>query len=185
MNVLEDPFLIDDYKLFITTSIGISIFPNDGEDSETLIKHADSALYKAKEKGKNTYQIYTSSMDVESYKIFTLETDLRKALELNQLELYYQPKICATNESNCWREALIRWNHPEWGIVSPDEFIPLAEETGIILEIGKWVKHTACSQNKAWQDADLPAIPVSINLSAHRFLEKDLINNITQILEEN
>ena len=181
---LEEPFHIEKYELFITASIGISIFPNDGEDSETLIKHADSALYKAKEKGKNTYQIFTSSMDAETYKIFTLESDLRKALELNQLELYYQPQICATTHQIIGAEALIRWNHPEWGIVSPDEFIPIAEETGIIIEIGKWIKETACTQNKAWQDAGLPAIPVSINLSAHRFLEKDLIVNIKEILEK-
>ncbi len=112
-----------------------------------------------------------------------MESDLRKALELNQLELYYQPKVCATTNQIIGAEALIRWNHPEWGIVSPDEFIPLAEETGIIIEIDEWIKYTACSQNKAWQDAGLPAIPVSINLSAHRFLEKDLLNNITQVLE--
>ena len=181
---LEDPFLIDEYKLFITTSIGISIFPQDGGDSQTLLKHADSALYKAKEKGKNTYQIHTSSMDVETYKMFNLETNLREALELNQLELYYQPKVCAANYQIIGAEALIRWNHPEWGIVSPNEFIPLAEETGIIIEIDKWIKYTACSQNKAWQDAGLPAIPVSINLSAHRFLGKDLISSISQILKE-
>ena len=179
---LEEPFHIEKYELFITASIGISIFPNDGEDSETLMKHADSALYKAKDKGKNTYQIFTSSMNTEAYKIFTLETDLRKALELNQLELYYQPQICASTNQIIGAEALIRWNHPEWGMVSPGEFIPIAEETGMIIEIGKWVKETACIQNKAWQDAGLPAIPVSINLSAHRFLEKDLLVNIKEIL---
>ena len=163
-------------------ALGSASFPNDGEDSETLIKHADSALYKAKEKGKNTYQIFTSSMNAEAYKLFTLEADLRKALELNQLELYYQPQICAITNQIIGAEALIRWNHPEWGIVSPGEFIPIAEETGMIIEIGKWIKETACTQNKAWQDAGLPAIPVSINLSAHRFLEKDLLVNIKEIL---
>ena len=113
-------------------------------------------------------------MDAEAYKLFTLESDLRKALELNQLELYYQPQICAITNQIIGAEALIRWNHPEWGIVSPGEFIPIAEETGMIIEIGKWIKETACTQNKAWQDAGLPAIPVSINLSAHRFLAKGL-----------
>ena len=122
-------------------------------------------------------------MDIEAYKIFTLESDLRKALELNQLELYYQPKICATTNQIIGAEALIRWNHPDWGIVSPDEFISLAEETGKIIKMGKWIKYTACTQNKAWQDAGLPAIPVSINLSAHRFLEKDLLNNIKEVLK--
>jgi len=181
---LEQPFHIEKYELFITASIGISIFPNDGEDAETLTKHADSALYKAKDKGRNTYQIFTSSMDTEAYKLFTLESDLRKALELNQLELYYQPQICAITNQIIGAEALIRWNHPEWGMVSPNEFIPIAEETGMIIEIGKWIKETACSQNKAWQDAGLPSIPLSINLSAHRFLEKDLLVNIRNILEK-
>lgn len=181
---LEEPFHIEKYELFITASIGISIFPKDGEDSETLMKHADSAIYKAKAKGKNTYQIFTSSMNTEAFKIFTLENDLRKALELNQLELYYQPQIFACTNEIIGAEALIRWNHPEWGIVSPGEFIPIAEETGMINEIGKWVKETACVQNKEWQNAGLPAIPVSINLSAHRFLEKDLIANFKKIVTE-
>ena len=161
-----------------------AFFQMMGKTSETIMKHADSALYKAKDKGKNTYQIYTPSMDVEAYQIFTLESDLRKALELNQLELYYQPKICAITNQIIGAEALIRWNHPEWGIVSPGEFIPIAEETGMILEIGKWIKKTACFQIKAWQDAGLPVIPVSINLSAHRFLEKDLLVNLKETLAE-
>ncbi|MEH7180171.1 sensor domain-containing protein [Neobacillus vireti] len=179
---LEEPFHIEEYELFITASIGISTFPDDGEDAETLIKHADSALYKAKAKGKNTYHIFTSSMNKEAYKLFALESDLRKALDLNQLELYYQPQISAVTHEIIGAEALIRWNHPEWGIVSPGEFIPIAEETGMVIEIGKWVKETACTQNKAWQDAGLPAIPISINLSAHRFLQKDLLENIRDIL---
>ena len=185
LEAVEEPFLIDTYNLFITTSIGISIFPEDGEDAETLIKHADSALYKAKEKGKNTYQIHTSSIDAESYRIFTLEADLRQALEQNQLELYYQPKVSAATYQITGAEALIRWNHPEWGIVSPDDFIPLAVETGIITEIEEWIANTVCSQNKAWQNAGLPAIPLSMNLSAHRFLETDMICDMGDILAKN
>jgi diguanylate cyclase (GGDEF)-like protein/PAS domain S-box-containing protein len=184
IEALDSPFFIGKYELFINASIGISTFPNDGEDSESLIKHADSALYKAKAKGKNTYQIFTSSMNTESYKLFTLESDLRKALELKQFELYYQPQVCAITHQIIGAEALIRWNHPEWGIVSPEDFIPLAEETGLIIEIGEWVKESACIQNKAWQDAGLLAIPVSINLSAHRFLDKDLIVSLRDILKE-
>ncbi|MEH7255301.1 EAL domain-containing protein, partial [Neobacillus niacini] len=179
---LEDPFFIQKYELFITASIGISIFPNDGRDSETILMHADSALYKAKDKGRNTYHIYTSSMDADSYKLLTLESELRKVLELDQLELYYQPKIHVRTNQIVGAEALVRWNHPEWGLISPREFIPLAEETGIIKDIGKWVKEKACIQNKEWQDAALPAIPISVNASAHRFLEKDLLVNIRRIL---
>lgn len=182
IELLEKPFHVEEYELFITASLGISIFPIDGVDSETIIKHADSALHKAKDKGRNNFQIFTSSMNAEAYKIFTLESDLRKALQLNQFELYYQPKICAINHEILGAEALIRWNHPKFGVVTPDEFIPLAEETGIIHEIGKWVKETACFQNKEWQDSGLQAIPISINLSASRFLEKDLISNIVEIL---
>ncbi|WP_170289680.1 EAL domain-containing protein [Cytobacillus depressus] len=181
---LEDPFFIEGYQLFITTSIGISIYPTDGEDIHTLLKNADSALYKSKESGKSNYHIYTSSMNIQTYKTFSLESGLRNAIELNQFEFYYQPKVCSRTNQIVGVEALIRWNHPEWGLLSPDEFIPLAEEIGLIAEIGKWVKYQACSQNKAWQDAGLPAIPISINISPLRFLEKNLVKNIISVLEE-
>ncbi|SER99469.1 bifunctional diguanylate cyclase/phosphodiesterase [Psychrobacillus sp. OK032] len=181
---LDEPFLVENYNLFVTTSIGISIYPHDGEDSLTLMKNADSALYKAKELGKNNFQVFSSSLNAQTYKIFSLESSLRKAIELGQFELYYQPKICPSTYEIVGAEALIRWNHPEWGLVSPDEFIPLAEETGLHIEIGAWVKRTACTQNKSWQEAGLPKVPVSINLSANRFLEKSLITNVIEILEE-
>lgn len=180
----DEPFLVDNYKLFVTTSIGISIYPHDGEDSLTLMKNADSALYKAKELGKNNFQVYSSSLNAQTYKIFSLESTLRNAIELNQLELYYQPKVCSTTYKIIGAEALIRWNHPEWGLVSPNEFIPLAEETGLDNEIGNWVKRTACRQNKQWQNAGLPKIPVSINLSANRFLEQSFLPSIVTTLEE-
>lgn len=181
---LADPFFIEGYKLFITTSIGISIYPNDGIDAQTLMKNADSALYKSKDSGKNKYYTYSSSMNIQTYKTFHLELGLRNAIELNQLEFYYQPKVCARTYQIVGVEALIRWNHPEWGLISPADFIPLAEETGLIVEIGKWVKQTACAQNKAWQNAGLPAIPISINVSAIRFMEKDLVNKIANTLED-
>ncbi|WP_340002237.1 EAL domain-containing protein [Oceanobacillus sp. FSL K6-0127] len=180
---IDQPFHIDNYELFVSTSIGISFYPNDGKDYETIVKHANSALYKAKSKGNNTYQIYTSSLDAETYKTFTLESDLRKALKLKQLEMYYQPKICTNSNQIIGAEALIRWNHPEWGLVNPNEFLPLAEETGLIVDIGKWIKETVCIQNKAWQDNGLPAIPISINLSAQRFMEKEMLVNISNILQ--
>ncbi|SER69126.1 bifunctional diguanylate cyclase/phosphodiesterase [Psychrobacillus sp. OK032] len=117
-------------------------------------------------------------------KSFSLESSLPYAIEQNQLELYYQPKINAKTNQIIGAEALIRWNHPKWGIISPNEFIPLAEKTGLINEIGKWVKYTACAQNKTWQEAELPMIPISINLSASRFLERDLICNIIRTLKD-
>ncbi|MFJ8066966.1 EAL domain-containing protein [Psychrobacillus sp. NPDC096426] len=181
---LDKPFLVENYNLFVTTSIGISIFPNDGGDSLTLMKNADSALYKAKELGKNNFQVFSSSLNAQTFKIFSLESSLRYAIELNQLELYYQPKVCPSTYEIVGAEALIRWNHPEWGLVSPDEFIPIAEETGLVIEIGNWVKWTACMQNKSWQEANLPKIPVSVNLSANRFLEKSLISSVMEVLEE-
>ncbi|WP_053074957.1 EAL domain-containing protein [Ornithinibacillus californiensis] len=184
IKLLDEPSYIDSYELFISTSIGISFYPTDGEDIETLYKHVNSALYKAKAKGHSAYQIFTSSMDVETYKTFTLESELRKALKLNQFELFYQPKINPKDNQIIGAEALIRWNHPEWGMVYPNEFIPLAEEIGLIIEIGKWVIETACNQNKAWLDQGLPAIPISINFSAHRFLEKDMLVNIKEILNK-
>lgn len=184
IEALDKPFLVDNYNLFVTTSIGISIYPQDGENSATLMKNADSALYKAKELGKNNFQVYSSSLNAQTYKIFSLESSLRHAIELGQLELYYQPKVCPSTYEIVGAEALIRWNHPEWGLVSPDEFIPLAEETGLDNEIGYWVKQTACIQNKQWQDANLPRIPVSINLSANRFLDRSLITSVEGVLEK-
>ncbi|GGA23135.1 sensor domain-containing protein [Psychrobacillus lasiicapitis] len=181
---LDKPFLVENYNLFITTSIGISIYPHDGENSLTLMKNADSALYKAKELGKNNFQVYSSSLNAQTFKIFSLESSLRYAIERGQLELYYQPKVCPKTYEIVGAEALIRWNHPEWGLVSPDEFIPLAEETGFIVEIGDWVKRTACLQMKLWQESGLPKVPISVNLSANRFLERSLITNVKQILEE-
>ena len=184
IQLMEESFYIEQFDISITASIGISIYPMDAKDGETLMKHADSALYKAKARGKNTYQIFISSMDAETYKIFTLESDLRKAIDFNQFELHYQPKINTQTYEIVGAEALIRWNHPEWGLVHPKEFIPIAEETGLIIEIGKWIKEKVCKQIRNWQDAGLPPIPVSINLSPSRFLEKDLIKNIENILKE-
>ena len=177
-------FEIEEYELFISTSIGISIYPTDGQDSETLLKNADSALYRAKEQGKNNYQIYTPSMNIHSYKLHSLEKDLRKAIQNNQLELYYQPKVEPNSGQIVGAEALIRWNHPDWGIVSPNDFIPIAEETGLIAPISEWVKRTVCYQNKAWQHAGYPSIPISINMSARRFMHKGIIDTLRNVLNE-
>lgn len=184
INLIEEPFIIENYKLYISLSIGISIYPDGGEDADTIMNHAQSALYKAKENGKNTYQIYSSTMNIQTFKSYSLEADLRKAIELNQLELYYQPKVSTKTMQIVGAEALIRWNHPEWGLLSPNEFIPLAEELGLSVKIEKWVKRTAALQNKAWQLAGLSTIPISINLSAKRFLQTDLIQNTSDILKE-
>lgn len=181
---IDNMFILDEYELYITTSVGISIYPNDGDDSQALMKNADTALYRAKEQGKNNYQIYHSSMNIQTYKTFLLEKDMRKALLENEYELYYQPRLDAYTGRIVGIEALIRWNHPEWGLVSPSEFIPLAEETGLIVTLGKWVIQEACKQNKAWQDLGLTSVPVSVNISAHQFMQKDFIHHIDRILKE-
>lgn len=182
INAFDAPFIVKNYQLPISFSIGISIFPNDGEDSTTLIKHADSALHRTKEDKHNKYQIYTHTMDIVGYKRFTLASDLQNSLELNQFELYYQPKIDIATQHIIGAEALIRWDHPKWGLVSPTEFIALAEEIGMMRKIDRWIEQTACLQNKAWQDDGLPAIPISINLSANRFLESDLTADLLGVL---
>lgn len=184
MKSLEEPFNIEQYELFITSSIGASIFPNDGEDRDSLIKYAFSALMNAKANGKNTYQIYTSSMNIESYRKFTLERDLRKALQLNQLELFYQPKVNVQNQQIIGAEALLRWNHPDWGLITPDEFMPTAEEIGLSNHITIWVKKTIASHIRTWDNSGLPLIPISYNLSTARFFDKDIVSNIVEVLDK-
>jgi diguanylate cyclase (GGDEF)-like protein/PAS domain S-box-containing protein len=178
------PFNIDNYELFITTSVGISIFPYDGEDSLTLLKNSDAALYRAKEHGKNTYKIFHSGMNIHSYRSFILQNDLRKAIERNELTLYYQPRVDLETGKINSAEALLRWNHPNWGLISPLEFIPLAEESGQIVEIGEWVLEAACRQSKVWNDNGLHSIRVAVNFSPRQFLQKNLIEKIQTVLKD-
>jgi diguanylate cyclase (GGDEF)-like protein/PAS domain S-box-containing protein len=178
----QKPFYIDNYELFITTCIGISIFPYDGEDSIVLMRNADAALYRAKEQGKNQYKVFHSGMNIQTYRTFILQNDLRKAIEREELSLVYQPKIDIETGKIRGAEALLRWNHPSWGTIFPAEFIPLAEETGQIVEIGEWVLRSACTQNKAWEKAGFEPIPISVNFSAQQFLQKDIQSTIHQIL---
>ena len=184
LEVFKKPFYIDNYELFITTSIGISIFPFDGEDPQVLMKNADAALYRAKEQGKNQYKVFHSGMNLQSYRSFILQNDLRKAIDHNELALVYQPRIDIESGEVSGAEALLRWNHPNWGTISPIEFIPIAEESGQIVDIGNWVFRTACRQSKDWQDAGYDPIKISVNFSAQQFLQKDLVDNIEQILDE-
>lgn len=184
LDILSRPFVIEGQELYITTSIGISSFPTDGSNSETLVKNADMAMYRAKEKGKNTYQFFDANMNQHLLKRTILERDLHRALERNELELFYQPKMNIKMGEITGLEALLRWRHPEYGMVSPAEFIPLAEETGLISTIGEWVLRTACLQNKKWQEQGYPAIRVSVNLSARQFQSKSLVRTVTTILEE-
>ncbi|MEH7114112.1 EAL domain-containing protein [Neobacillus niacini] len=182
--VFKSPFYIDNYELFLTTCIGISTFPYDGEDSQVLLRNADAALHRAKEQGKNQYKVFHTGMNIQSYRTFIMQNDLRKAIEQEELTLVYQPKVEIESGTVKSAEALLRWNHPSWGTISPAEFIPLAEESGQIVDIGNWVLRNACEQSKAWEAAGYNPIPISVNFSAQQFLQKDLIDNIQRILAE-
>ncbi|MBM7694407.1 diguanylate cyclase (GGDEF)-like protein/PAS domain S-box-containing protein [Peribacillus deserti] len=178
------PFVLNGEEFFVTPSIGISMFPGDGMDQDTLIKHADTAMYLAKEKGKNNYQFYTPDLDKLSMRKMELEKGLRKALAQNEFVLHYQPQVEVETGIIVGIEALIRWEHPKLGMIPPGEFIPLAEETGLIVQMGKWVLRTASEQNKKWQDEGIPPVPVAVNVSVRQIQDDGLIHDVKQILEQ-
>jgi diguanylate cyclase (GGDEF)-like protein/PAS domain S-box-containing protein len=183
--VLEDfilPLKIDQQEFYVTPSIGISLYPTDGTDEESLIKYADMAMYLAKEKGKNNFQFYSLQPDRLPVGKIDLENGLRKAIEKNQLMLFFQPQVELSSRKIIGVEALIRWKHPEYGFIPPSEFIPLAEETGLIVSLGKWVLQKACEQNKAWQREGLPPIPVAVNISARQLQDDHFVEVVTQVL---
>ncbi|WP_053360702.1 bifunctional diguanylate cyclase/phosphodiesterase [Bacillus sp. FJAT-27251] len=181
---MNEPFFIQEYELYVTASIGISFYPEHGDNVVELMKHADVAMYKAKDGGRNSFQIYTPSMDESSYHSFFMERDLRKALNQQEFMIYFQPRVDVESGRLAGAEALIRWHHPEYGIISPGNFIPLAEETGLIILIGQYVKKSVCEQLVQWRSAGLPLVPVSINISAQRFLQKDFAQSFRQLLAE-
>jgi len=178
------PFYLDKHELHISSSIGISFFPNDGVTSEALMKNADVAMYRAKELGRNNYQFYLADMNARSFERLALETSLRRAIEHHELELYYQPLIEAGAGKVIGMEALVRWNHPDLGLVHPAQFIPLAEETGMIISIGEWVLRSACSQARAWHKEGYAPLRVSVNLSARQFRQVDFVGSVRKILFE-
>ncbi|MGI8655033.1 MAG: putative bifunctional diguanylate cyclase/phosphodiesterase [Pyrinomonadaceae bacterium] len=181
---LKPAFNIDGHELFVTTSIGISIYPEDGEDGQTMLKNSSAALFRTRQGGGDDYQFYTADMNERALKRLRLENDLRRALEQKEFIVHYQPKIETLGKRIVGMEALVRWQHPELGLVSPAEFIPLAEETGLIAPLGEWVLYTACAQNKAWQDAGLERLRVSVNLSLRQFRQVDLVEMIERTLSE-
>ncbi|MEW9698247.1 EAL domain-containing protein [Paenibacillus sp. SI8] len=182
--VLEEPFRLEQYELHVTASIGIAISSDDGEDAEMLMKYADIALARAKEKGRNDFQIFNSDMKSVSLDRLKLENELRKAIAGEEFILYYQPQVEIETGRIVGVEALIRWNHPERGLVAPNHFIPFAEESGLIVPIGEWVLRAACKQNKAWQNQGYPMIPISVNLSMRQFFQYNLIGKISYVLEQ-
>jgi diguanylate cyclase (GGDEF)-like protein/PAS domain S-box-containing protein len=178
------PIVLDQQEVHITASIGISTYPADSEDMQNLMKNADISMYRAKELGKNNYQFYSAQMNVHTLERLAMESDLRRALERNEFVLHYQPKIDLVSGAISGMEALVRWRHPVKGLVQPGEFIALAEETGLIVPIGEWVLRTACTQNKAWQQAGLPHLCVAVNLSARQFMRDGLLQDVARVLAE-
>jgi diguanylate cyclase (GGDEF)-like protein len=181
---LSAPYLIHGHELFTTTSIGITLYPADGSDLESLVKSAEIAMYRAKSDGKNNYRFYNQAMEAAALQRLSLETSLRKAIEQGKLVLHYQPQVDLRSEQIVGVEALVRWHHPDAGLISPAHFIPLAEETGLILPMGDWVLRTACEQNRAWQKAGFPPFRMAVNLSARQFQETTLPKKVAQVLAE-
>lgn len=172
------------HKLHVTTSIGISVYPADGQDSETLIKNADTAMYHAKEKGRNNYQFFSNGMNVRAVERQVIETNLRRALEQQEFILYYQPKVNLKTGIITGAEALLRWMHPAWGMVLPGRFVTVAEACGLIVPIGNWVLREACEQTKRWKDAGLKLDAITVNISALEFRRNDFVEGVRTILYE-
>lgn len=184
LKAFQKPVTLSGHEFYITASIGVALYPSDGEKAEILMKNADTAMYRAKEQGRNTYQLYTPAMNKKIVERMAMENSLRHALERRELVVYYQPLVCIRTGRITGMEALIRWRHKELGLVPPAEFIPLAEETGLIIPIGEWVLRTACAQNKAWQDAGYMPVRVTVNLSAYQFQHQNLVNTVAKTLKQ-
>jgi diguanylate cyclase (GGDEF)-like protein len=181
---LHPPVVIDGREYFVTASIGVSLHPWDGDDAETLLRNADVAMYRAKEKGKNNFQFYSPAMNAEAPRRLAIETDLRRALERREFLLHYQPKVDLATGRVAGMEALLRWQHPKQGLISPLDFIPLLEETGLIVPVGEWVLRSACAQNRSWQEAGLAPLRVAVNLSARQFKQPGLVEMVGEVLAE-
>ncbi|HEX9501141.1 MAG TPA: EAL domain-containing protein, partial [Thermoanaerobaculia bacterium] len=184
IETLKIPFSINEHELFVTTSIGISLFPIDGTDPETLVRNADTAMYRAKDQGRDNYQLYAPAMNARALERLALENMLRKALSHRDFVLFYQPVVDINTKNVVGVEALIRWKHPELGLLSPAHFISAAETSGLIIPIGDWVLRTACRQAKLWQKKLEPELTVAVNLSARQFQQPNLTEEIAEVLEE-
>jgi diguanylate cyclase (GGDEF)-like protein/PAS domain S-box-containing protein len=184
LDSLQAMHTIGKSQLHITTSIGISVYPADGLEAETLLKSADTAMYYAKEKGRNNYQFFIAEMNTKAVERLIIESNLKLALEKQQFILYYQPKVNLNTGQMTGAEALLRWQHDKWGEVVPNIFVPVAEDSGLIVPIGHWVLQQACTQAKIWQDAGLPEITIAINISAQEFLQKDFVASVRAVLVE-
>lgn len=184
IHVLAEGFSFGDSEIYIGASIGISTYPEDAQDIPGLLRSADTAMYHAKEHGKNNYQYYNADLETRALRRMSLETGLRRAIDAQELVLYYQPQINTLTGCIVGFEALLRWQHPEWGLVNPNDFIPVAEETGIIVPIGEWVLRTACRQAKVWQETFSPELTMSVNISSRQFREPEIVESVLSIVAE-
>ena len=182
LSALSQPLQLSGHECHTTASIGIAMFPADGTDVQTLTKNADMAMYLAKEDGKNDFRFFTKEVKTQSIERLMLETSLRHALARNEFSLHYQPKVDLTTGQITGVEALLRWTHPEFGMLPPAQFIPLAEETGLIVPIGRWVLKQACAQNMAWQRQGLRPVSMAVNLSPRQFVDENLLQDIDDAL---
>jgi diguanylate cyclase (GGDEF)-like protein/PAS domain S-box-containing protein len=183
-DAIHAPFWIDGRELFVTTSMGVSVYPSDGHDAETLVRNADSAMYRAKEQGRDNYQLYTPAMNAKAIERLSLESRLRQAVANDELELHFQPFIDLKTAEVLGAEALLRWRHPELGLIPPGDFIPIAELSGLIVPIGEWVLRTACAEARKWHQQGFQGLTVSVNLSSRQFQQTDLVSQVTQALAE-
>ena len=184
LTAVAKPFALGAHEFHLTASIGISTYPADSEDPQSLLKNADVAMYRAKELGKNNFQFYSAQMNIHTLERLALESSLRGALERNEFVLHYQPKVDIRSGRIIGMEALVRWQHPTKGLIPPMQFIPLAEETGLIVPIGEWVLRTACACNKSWQEQGLPPLCIAVNLSARQFAYENLVQDVARVLNE-
>ncbi len=182
LETLARPFMIAGHEVFITASIGVALYPDDGEDLDSLLKNADIAMYEAKSRGKNNYQYFQQSMNIAAIERMSMEASLRKALAQDEFVLYYQPQIDIRTGNIIGMEALLRWQHPDRGIILPDEFIPLSEEVGLIVPLGEWVLRTACAQNREWQRHGHSSLRVSVNISGQQLQQHNFIETVSNAL---
>jgi diguanylate cyclase (GGDEF)-like protein len=183
LSALTPPFEMDGHELFVTASIGLSLSPGDGQDADMLLKNAEMAMYSAKQRGRHSYEFFSGEMNAHALERLTLENQLRRAVEREELVLYYQPKVDIATQRITGAEALVRWKHPELGMIVPAKFIPIAEDTGLIVEIGQWVLRAACQQARAWTDAGLPPLTIAVNVSSAQFNQRKVWHAVRGALE--
>ena len=181
---IGEPIRLQGHDLRVTSSVGVAIYPDDGAEVDTLLGNADAAMYRAKDNGRDNFQFYTPDLNTKAHEKFLLQEELRNAVARSEFVLHYQPQVDLRTDRVFAVEALIRWNHPTRGMLSPIKFIPLVEESGLIVQIGDWVLHEACRQNRSWQNAGMPPITVCVNVSARQFREKNLASRVVSALRE-